>query len=236
MQMAYNASSENCYPNTAVLINKLNIKDEKLLQEAEKLLVTKRIMELQGSLSFINVDFQFYLGLHGYIFRDIYDWAGKIRNVNISKKGTSFCPADDIYSVGNAVFKRLNDKKLYKDLSFEQMIDEATEMFDTLNLLHPFRDGNGRTERLFFSGLMKNIGYEIDFEKCDRDLLMISTIYSAQGNKSLLRAFFESNIVKCDYISKLNDVEQAAEKIEAAFENGKIDLDRNKRFVGGNVR
>lgn len=234
--MAYNASSENCYPNTTVLINKLNIKDEKTLQESERLLTTQREMELQGNISFDNVDFKFYLWLHGYIFQDLYDWAGKTRSVNISKKGTSFCPADNICSVGEAIFKRLNDKKLYVGLSFEHMIDEATELFDTLNLLHPFRDGNGRTERLFFSELMKNIGYEMNFDKCDRDLLMISTIYSAQGNKSLLRMFFENNIVKRDHILKLNEIEQIANKIEEAFDNGDIDLDREEKSVGGQER
>lgn len=103
------------------------------------------------------------------------------------------------------------------------MIDEATDLYDTLNILHPFREGNGRTERLFFSELMKHIGYEIDFDKCDRDLLMISTIYAAQGNKLLLRDFFASNIVKCDsIISKLDEITDTADKIADAIDNGEL--------------
>ena len=222
--MGYNASTDNCYPNTTILINKLGIKDEKSLQETERLLVTQRELELQDNLSFNKVDFNFYLWLHGYIFQDVYEWAGQIRTVNISKKGTSFCSTDNINNVGNAIFNKLNDKKLYKNLTFEQMIDEATDLYDTLNILHPFREGNGRIERLFFSELMKHIGYEIDFNRCDRDLLMISTIYAAQGNKLLLRDFFASNIIKRDSIlSSLDEVLDIADKIENAIDNGVLD-------------
>ena len=217
--MGYDASSENCYPDTTILINKLNIKNEKTLQETERILATQRQLELQDRLVFDIVNFEFYKSLHGYIFQDIYEWAGQTRSINISKKGTSFCPVDNINSVGNAIFNKLNEKGLYKHMPFEQMIDEATDLFDTLNILHPFREGNGRTERLFFSELMKHIGYEIDFDKCDRDLLMISTIYAAQGNKLLLRDFFASNIVKCDsIISKLDEITDTADNRAACFQ------------------
>lgn len=221
--MGYDASTDNCYPNTTILINKLGIKDEKTLQEAERNYSARREMELRDRLVFDIVNFEFYKSVHKYIFQDIYEWAGKTRSINISKKGTSFCPVDNINSVGNAIFNKLNEKQLYKHLTFEQMIDEATDLYDTLNILHPFREGNGRTERLFFSELMKHIGYEIDFDKCDRDLLMISTIYAAQGNKLLLRDFFASNIVKCDsIISKLDEITDTADKIADAIDNGEL--------------
>ena len=231
--MGYDASSENCYPDTTILINKLNIKNEKTLQETERILATQRQLELQDRLVFDIVNFEFYKSLHGYIFQDIYEWAGQTRSINISKKGTSFCPVDNINSVGNAIFNKLNEKQLYKHMPFEQMIDEATDLYDTLNILHPFREGNGRTERLFFSELMKHIGYEIDFNKCDRDLLMISTIYAAQGNKLLLRDFFESNIVKCEsIISKLDEVDDISGKIADAIDNGEL----NKDYLKGQER
>ena len=86
--MGYDASSENCYPDTTILINKLNIKNEKTLQETERILATQRQLELQDRLVFDIVNFEFYKSLHGYIFQDIYEWAGKTRSINISKKGT----------------------------------------------------------------------------------------------------------------------------------------------------
>ena len=63
-----------------------------------------------------------------------------------------------------------------------------------MNMLHPFREGNGRTQRLFFTLLIRRAGYEIDFERCDMDELMIATIYAAQGVMDYLRGFFEREI------------------------------------------
>lgn len=59
-----------------------------------------------------------------------------------------------------------------------------------MNMLHPFREGNGRTQRLFFTLLFRRLGYQIDFASCDADVLMSATIYASQGVISYLRDFF----------------------------------------------
>ena len=84
--MGYDASTDNCYPNTTILINKLGIKDEKTLQEAERNYSARREMELRDRLVFDIVNFEFYKSVHKYIFQDIYEWAGQTRSINISKK------------------------------------------------------------------------------------------------------------------------------------------------------
>lgn len=61
-------------------------------------------------------------------------------------------------------------------------------------MLHPFREGNGRTERLFFSLLIRRCGYRIDFAECDMDVLMMATIYAAQGVPTYLTSFFREAI------------------------------------------
>ena len=61
-------------------------------------------------------------------------------------------------------------------------------------MLHPFREGNGRTERLFFMLLIRRCGYRIDFAECDMDALMIATIYAAQGVPNYLTSFFQEAI------------------------------------------
>lgn len=85
--MPYDPTTANCYPNSAVLINKLGIRDDRTLMQAESYYSAMRLMELENGIKFENVDFDFYLSIHKYLFQDIYDWAGQIRTTNISKRG-----------------------------------------------------------------------------------------------------------------------------------------------------
>lgn len=77
-----------------------------------------------------------------------------------------------------------------KNLNKSTFLDELTELYHDLNMLHPFREGNGRTLRLFITLLVRNAGYNLNFSECDSDLLMIATIKAAQGDISTLREVF----------------------------------------------
>lgn len=133
--------------------------------------------------------------LHRYIFSDIYEWAGELRLVNMSKKGTNFCAYDEIEEQGNRIFNRLNKSNYFKNLPFEEFIDEFTQLYCELNYLHPFREGNGRVQRLFLSMLVSNYGKRIDFSKIDKDLFMIATIKSVSGDIFMLKDMFKENII-----------------------------------------
>lgn len=193
--MPYNPVTADCYPDSTVLINKLDIRDEQTLQYAETFYTTQRIMELENGLKFENVDLKFYTEIHKYIFQDLYSWAGEFRTINISKKGTSFCPYESLYEIGEAIFDGLKQNNFYIDLPKNELAICVADMFDKINMLHPFREGNGRAEKAFTLALLKNAGYEIDFHNCDKDFLTIATIYSAQGIKEHLINFFKDNIV-----------------------------------------
>ena len=183
-------TQKDCYPDTTVLINKLGIKDQKMLNVAEIRIVISMTAKIENEISFENVDFDFYKSLHHQLFSDLYEWAGKIRNINISKKSTVFCKSDDIERIGILKFKRLEKLNFLKNLNKEEFVEELTELYNDLNMLHPFREGNGRTLRLFVTLLARNAGYNISFAECDSDLLMIATIKAAQGDTNLLREVF----------------------------------------------
>ena len=85
--------ADNCYPGTAILINKFDIRDEAKLNEVETVLVSARSAEWITAPAANTFDFAHYKAIHQFLFSDLYDWAGQIRTVNISKKGTIFCPA-----------------------------------------------------------------------------------------------------------------------------------------------
>ena len=188
-------SQDNCYPNTTVLVNKLDIRDQKLLTEAESLLVTSCSVKLEKTMKFENVDFDYYKSLHRQMFSDLYEWAGTVRKINISKKGTVFCNASDIEHIGILKFERLKKQKYLKEINTDLFLDELTDVYHELNMLHPFREGNGRTLRLFITLLIRNTGRDIDFNNTDCDMLTIATIKAAQGDKSLLRTVFDEIVI-----------------------------------------
>lgn len=188
-------TQKDCYPDTTVLINKLDIRNQKMLNVAELRIVISMTMKIEKEIKFNNVDFNFYKNLHKQLFDDLYEWAGTVRNINISKKGTVFCNSDDIERIGKLKFDRLKSLNFLKNTPKDQFLDELTELYHDLNMLHPFREGNGRTLRLFITLLVRNTGYNLNFSECDSDMLMIATIKAAQGDLSMLREVF-SDIVR----------------------------------------
>ena len=195
--MAYSLDSlkDDCYPGTTVLINKLDIRNDKLLAEAEQTITAINYAQIENEFEFVDVDFEYYKNIHKRLFYDIYEWAGMVRSVNLSKKGTAFCEYKEINELAEKRFGRLKRDNFLVDLDFETFVDEFTDLYVDLNYLHPFREGNGRTHRLFLTLLVRNAGYSIDFSQCDLDMLMIATIKSAQGDVGLLRTII-SELIK----------------------------------------
>ena len=187
-------TQEDCYPNTTVLINRFDIRNQKQLSLVEQKLVTGLAAQLEQEVTFENVDFAFYKGLHKALFGDLYDWAGTVRTITIAKKGTVFCRAEAIEQIADACFSKLKQQNYLNGLNREAFIDKLTVLYDDLNMLHPFREGNGRTLRLFITLLVRNTGRKIFFDRCDADLLTIATIQAAQGAKDLLHQVFSDII------------------------------------------
>ena len=183
-------SQKDCYPNTTVLINKLVIQDQSELNSVERQFVLLKSSQAEQETIFKNIDFNFYKELHKQLFGDLYEWAGTVRRMNMSKKGTIFCNFKDIERIGTLKFQRLAEQNYLKGLTKSRFIDELTEFYHDMNMLHPFREGNGRTLRLFITLLVRNAGYTLNFSDCDNDLLMIATIKAAQGDFSLLKEVF----------------------------------------------
>lgn len=183
-------SQKDCYPNTTVLVNKLGIQNQSELNSVERQFVLLKSSQAEQETIFKNIDFNFYKKLHKQLFGDLYEWAGTVRSMNISKKGTIFCNFEDIERIGTLKFQRLAEQNYLKGLTKSRFIDELTEFYHDMNMLHPFREGNGRTLRLFITLLVRNAGYTLNFSDCDNDLLMIATIKAAQGDFSLLKEVF----------------------------------------------
>lgn len=195
--MAYSVEdlSENCYPGTTVLINKLDIRSQAALDDVERVVTGIHMVEIEKEESDEPFTFEYYKSLHKRLFGDLYDWAGELRKVDLSNKGTVFCKAENLEEIGAAVFDRLQRKKEFRNLSCKAFVKEITGLYNNINMLHPFREGNGRTQRLFFTLLIRRAGHDINFSTVDSDELMVATIYAAQGITDQLREYFNRAII-----------------------------------------
>ena len=93
------------------------------------------------------------------------------------------------------IFERLRCCNYFKDLPHDEFVEEIVDFYCVTNALHPFREGNGRAQRVFLTQLIRNAGYEINFADMDTDLLMIATIQSTQGVTGLLKHIFSESIL-----------------------------------------
>ena len=162
----------------------------------ESVLSSTRYAEWESDPKANSFDFEHYKAIHRFLFSDLYDWAGEVRTVNISKKGTQFTSADKVPELAERIFKRLNSMNNLKGLPHSEFVDEIVDLYRATNFLHPFREGNGRTQRAFLTQLIRNAGYDFSFADMDTELLMIATIQSAQGVNDLLEEIFKKNVRK----------------------------------------
>ena len=190
MSYSIDPLTADCYPGTSCLINKLDIRDEKTLGEYEAMVTTAKTAILEQTPLRGNFDFPHYKAIHRFLFEDLYAWAGQIRTVDMSKKTTVFAKADEIETLGDRAFSRLNRKCNFVGLAHGEFVESIVDFYNVINLLHPFREGNGRTQRIFFTQLIRNAGYDIHFADIDKDALMFATIQAAGGVNDLLCEIF----------------------------------------------
>lgn len=194
MSYSIDAITDGCYENTTCLINKFDIRDEEKLKKLEADITFAKATILESNPISDKFDLEHYKAIHRFLFEDIYVWAGSFRTVDMAKKGTSFCSADQLDDVAKNCFGRLAESNLFSDLDRDEFIDAIVDFYCVTNMLHPFREGNGRTQRIFISQLIHHNGYDFDFSDIDSDDLMIATIQAANGVTDFLKQLFDKNI------------------------------------------
>jgi cell filamentation protein len=172
-----------CYPNTSVLKNKANLKTQEELTKFETLSVTQRGDEPlpKGRLSV-----RYYRALHKHLFQDVYSWAGRPRSIRISKHGSMFCYPENIGKQLSALFSNLAAENDLRDLEPEVFARSAAHFLAELNAIHPFREGNGRTQTTLLSVLADQAGHPLDLERLKPQPMMDAMIASFHGNENPL--------------------------------------------------
>lgn len=181
-----------------VLANKLGISDAKELEEAEYTITDEKLGEAIVSEHVKTFDFDYLLHLHKLLFEDIYDFAGKVRTVNISKPNSPvpFCYVDFIPSEATRIFGELARDNYLIGLDQPEFSEKLAYYASELNALHPFREGNGRTNRLFLLLLCRNAGYFIDFSLASRRAILHADTEAFSGNLQPIKDLYRQIILK----------------------------------------
>lgn len=197
--------SRYTYTNTNVLINKGNIKNEIKLDEFETYRTTDRLSELSENPTLLKrtFDSNHLKSIHSYIFQDVYmdrsemeqanfdgklPLRGEFRIENIAKGNFQFASAMFLENGLQYVLDELKRERL-SSLSTESFIKKLAYYLAEINVLHPFREGNGRTTREFIRQLAEEHGYDCDWGLLDkpekREVFMDAMIFSVSNTSKL---------------------------------------------------
>ncbi len=205
---ALEEQSRYCYPGTDVLINNLNITDEEELEVAERSITTLALSAIQlRKIPAPKKLFtpEYYFSLHKEVFNKIYPFAGQTRNENIAKGNTTFCRPEFIYYCLDDEMKKFQ-KRLVTIEGREDITSWLADFYGELNMIHPFREGNGRIAREYLRECVECIdehlgfNYELDFsdvtEQTSHEFMRASVISAIAGDNSYLQTFFDTRLVE----------------------------------------
>lgn len=153
-------------PETSVLRNLQGITDAEVLLFVESGAVTKRLQELYENPIRINGIANLFQ-VHEYLFQDLYSWAGKRRIVEISKDGKHFFPIAHFDNALKFIDSLIDEYYSISSDDKQNIAQKLAEILDNINYLHPFREGNGRTQREFIRLLALEKGFHLNLNPPD---------------------------------------------------------------------
>ena len=178
-------------PRSGVFRNRLGLTDRAELAIAEKQFASMRVNQLERRRLPGQYDLDHLRAFHWTIFQDVYQWAGQLRTVLIVKAGASFCLPHQIVDTAADVFGRLAAAHHLRGRDRDAFLDGFASLLAEVNALHPFREGNGRTQRAFLGQLARDVGYRLRWELVDRDANIDAARSAADGDLAPMRALLD---------------------------------------------
>ncbi len=185
-------------PATGVLKNRLGISDPELLERAEATFAAVRSYEMAVEPVHGSFDLAHLQRIHKRLFGDVYDWAGEIRTVDISKGNTRFASFLQIKPYAPTITGALSHENFLKGLDSDAFSARAGEILGELNVLHPFREGNGKSLREYISQLAHGAGYGIDWQAVNHEEMIEASIRAYHGDTNGLIRLIRANIQDLD--------------------------------------
>jgi cell filamentation protein, protein adenylyltransferase len=177
------AEDPYCYPGTSVLKNRLDLRSQAELDAFEAFITAQRADEPlpAGRLSYAH-----YRAIHRHLFQDVYAWAGRIRSVRIAKKASMFAYPEHIDREMQRLFQSLADERYFRNLDAATFAAKSAHFLAELNAVHPFREGNGRTQLTFLTLLAERAGHPLEIDRLRPAAVLSATIQSFGGKENAL--------------------------------------------------
>lgn len=179
-----------CYPGTNILKNKLDIRDSNKLFEIEKQIVLVKSYILRQNKIRYTFDKKHFTYLHDFLFSDIYPFAGKFRTENIYKGSFTFASWEYIESELDRLLKELKSENFLQELDKENLSKRLAYYLSELNVLHPFREGNGRTIREFIREIALQAGFTLDLQSTTPEEMFNACVKSVYDTTDLEKILF----------------------------------------------
>ncbi len=193
------------YEGTDILINKYDCRDEEKLRDLEALSTAGNIAYLQLHPIAGRFDFNHLKAIHRFIFQDLYDWAGQTRNIDISKNNL-FCRAQFIEDYAQSVFSDFYSSCQESKTDHTAFVRTLASHYADMNALHPFREGNGRSQREFTRELCLKCGYVFDLTRTGQSDMLEASIESFNtGNCSKFVEIFTQTVIPIDEYEHLQE-------------------------------
>ncbi|GAA4665054.1 BID domain-containing T4SS effector [Bartonella pachyuromydis] len=211
------------YPKTTTLKNKYGIKDLKSFLEKCSHDTVQAMVNLREEPLPKYFDTSYLCHIHHQLFQNTFEWAGHLRHIPFTfADGTTaampemkrtgcehpFAIGDDVQQGLQRLEQTLAEKDNLQGLTREEFNSETIDLFNTLNQIHPFREGNGRTQRVFFEKLAHAAGHRLDFSLVTKERMMLASVAVAEkGDLEPMQHLFEdiSNPEKIGLLKEFMD-------------------------------
>lgn len=177
------------YPGLNVLRNRLGIHQAQRLEQAAYELTALRAATMPvGPLV---RGLPHLCAIHQHLYQDVFDWAGQFREVDIYQGDTRFCHFAYIEKEGNALMQALEEERYLVGLERPAFIARLAHYYCEINVLHPFRLGNGLAQRIFFEQLTIHAGYVLDWRNIKAEVWSQANQSGAMGKLQPLEDIFD---------------------------------------------
>lgn len=180
-----------------VLRNSLGITNREELAAVERAVAFQRSLELEANPIPGSFDFAHLRAIHRHLLHDIYPWAGNLRTSDTSAMGVAHCRAEFIPTELDRVFASIATRSL-TTRSRIPSIELACEHWSELTLIHPFRDGNSRSQRIFIDQLLGHQGWAINWSDVDADAVHAARHMGLYGRYDYLIEQIEPHVFPAD--------------------------------------
>lgn len=176
------------YPTLDVLRNRLGIRQAQRLEQTAWEFTSLRAATIP--LGPRGRGLPHLCAIHRQLYQDLFDWAGKLREIDIYQGDTPFCHFACIEKEGNALMRKLEEEDYLREFPWETFVERLSWYYGEINVLHPFRLGNGLTQRIFFEQLAIHAGYLLDWRGIEPDAWSQANQLGAMGDPEPLERIF----------------------------------------------